>query len=86
MNHANILVSDPLMSFIIRVQIFEIADICCHGRVVSVLEGGYGRTPIPTGNSDEPQLLDKSLFAECAIRHLQAMIDPYDLEARFTRI
>jgi hypothetical protein len=26
-------------------QVCEIADICCNGRVVSVLEGGYGRTP-----------------------------------------
>jgi hypothetical protein len=23
-------------------EIMKIADICCHGRVVSVLEGGYG--------------------------------------------
>lgn len=59
-------------------KILEIADICCQGRVVSVLEGGYGRTPVMgTG-------LDRTLFAECAIRHLQAMIDPYDSEKRFS--
>lgn len=63
-------------------KILEIADICCQGRVVSVLEGGYGRTPaaLPTGSS----ALDRTLFAECAIRHLHAMVDPYDIEQRFS--
>jgi SHAQKYF class myb-like DNA-binding protein len=63
-------------------KILEIADICCQGRVVSVLEGGYGRTPaaLPTGSS----ALDRTLFAECAIRHLHAMVDPYDTEQRFS--
>lgn len=61
-------------------KILEIADICCQGRVVSVLEGGYGRTPV---NKDEDKRLDKSMFAESAVRHLQALIDPYDIEARF---
>ena len=27
------------------------ADICCNGRVVSVLEGGYGRTAPPVPSS-----------------------------------
>ena len=64
-------------------KILEIADICCHGRVVSVLEGGYGRTP---QNSDgkTPQSLDRSVLSECALRHLHAMVDPYDVEGRFT--
>ena len=66
-------------------KILEIADICCHGRVVSVLEGGYGRTPaasvgIPNDGSNP---LDKSVFSECAMRHVHAMIDPYDVEKRF---
>lgn len=65
-------------------QVLEIADICCHGRVVSVLEGGYGRTPAnPPQNSEEPQPLDKTVFSECALRHLQAMVDPYDAEVRY---
>jgi acetoin utilization deacetylase AcuC-like enzyme len=98
-------------------KILEIADICCQGRVVSVLEGGYGRTTVPsaaaaaapptaagaTGNnnataaaaaafaSDQQTLaeeasLDRTIFADCAIRHLHAMIDPYDIEHRFTPI
>jgi acetoin utilization deacetylase AcuC-like enzyme len=73
-------------------KIVQIADICCQGRVVSILEGGYGRTPAPKGNNNRSpdrnnptvQNLDRTLFGECAIRHLQALIDPYDTENRFT--
>lgn len=65
-------------------KIMEIADICCQGRVVSVLEGGYGKTPLQTSDDDDSNLpLDKSMFSECAVRHIHAMIDPYDVEARF---
>lgn len=60
-------------------KILEIADICCQGRVVSVLEGGYGRTASGPDNAS----LDRTLFAECAVRHLHAMVDPYDSEKRF---
>jgi hypothetical protein len=63
-------------------KILQVADICCQGRVVSVLEGGYGRTP-PGERRDLDTPLDKTFFAECAVRHLQAMLDPYDAEARF---
>ena len=63
-------------------KILEIADICCRGRVVSVLEGGYGRHTV-SGVSDPAEPLDKSLFSECAIRHAHAMIDPYNVEGRF---
>ncbi len=63
----------------------EVADICCQGRVVSVLEGGYGRTPKSGGDADDKtdeggNNLDKSVFSECAMRHLRAMIDPLDEE------
>ena len=64
-------------------KILEIADICCNGKVVSVLEGGYGRTP-PVVLHGEEKNLDRTVFAECAVRHLQAMIDPYDSEQRFS--
>lgn len=64
-------------------KIMEIADICCQGRVVSVLEGGYGRSPTQTADANQLQSLDKAFFSECAIRHLHSMIDPYDLEGRF---
>ena len=59
-------------------KVLEIADICCQGRVVSVLEGGYGRST-PGGSME----LDRSNLAECAVRHLHAMVDPYDCEGRF---
>jgi acetoin utilization deacetylase AcuC-like enzyme len=59
-------------------KILEIADICCQGRVVSVLEGGYGRSTPGAGLE-----LDRSNLAECALRHLHAMVDPYDCECRF---
>ena len=72
-------------------QILEIADICCQGRVVSVLEGGYGRTsrqptqaPAAAASSDNSggdsklPKLDKSVFAECAFQHVRALVDPFD--------
>lgn len=69
-------------------KILEIADICCQGRVVSVLEGGYGRTPAAPSaggglNCAVPSDLDRGALGECAIRHLHAMVDPYDAENRF---
>ena len=70
-------------------QVCEVADICCDGRVVSVLEGGYGRTPpavpapplfdgeAPETTEPVKQKLDKSFFSECALQHLQGLVDPY---------
>jgi acetoin utilization deacetylase AcuC-like enzyme len=67
-------------------QICEVADICCNGRVVSVLEGGYGKTPpqIPppplAGTMLAPEVsqpLEKSFFSECAMHHLKGLVDPY---------
>lgn len=81
-------------------KILEVADICCHGRVVSVLEGGYGRTPpapmsaapadvmsttTTTATTTVARDLDRTVFAECAVHHLHAMIDPYDSEQRFSQ-
>jgi acetoin utilization deacetylase AcuC-like enzyme len=77
-------------------QILHIANICCNGRVVSILEGGYGRTPLSETATTSSEIiatttvkeqaattLDRHIFGECAIRHLHAMIDPYDVEQRF---
>jgi len=68
-------------------KVCEVADICCDGRVVSVLEGGYGRTPPivpppPLSGGQPPEVsakqkLDKSFFGECAIQHLKGLVDPY---------
>ena len=67
----------------------EVADICCQGRVISVLEGGYGRTPTPTSKSSDnvdektnDGYLDKTIFSQCAVKHLQTLIDPYDAETK----
>ena len=59
----------------------EVADICCQGRVVSVLEGGYGHTP-SAENTNQDVLLDKTIFTECAAQHLWAFVDPYNVEKR----
>jgi len=73
-------------------KIMEVADICCQGRVVSILEGGYGSTPQNSAELDFPEedeqsatssKLDKSNISECALRHLQALIDPHNMERRF---
>lgn len=70
----------------------EVADICCQGRVVSILEGGYGstrqrNTELESSEEDEQNAmsnkLDKSKISECALRHLQALIDPHNVERRF---
>jgi hypothetical protein len=68
-------------------KIMEVADICCHGRVVSVLEGGYGRTPkresenlsSSSNTTSSSSLLDKAVFSESVMRHLRALIDPYGM-------
>jgi len=60
-------------------KIMEVADICCQGRVVSILEGGYGR---PREENSESCLLDKTMISECAMGHIQALIDPHDVEKR----
>lgn len=62
-------------------KIMEVADICCHGRVVSVLEGGYGSS---NEVSSENSLLDKSMISDCAMSHIQAMVDPRNVERRRT--
>ncbi|KAL7572762.1 hypothetical protein ACA910_009026 [Epithemia clementina (nom. ined.)] len=68
-------------------KILEIADICCSGKVVSVLEGGYGKSPPSVQTeSNTPTALDRTIFSECAVQHLHALIDPYDLERRFSSI
>jgi hypothetical protein len=63
----------------------EVADICCQGRVISVLEGGYGtyltkftakqQSSVNTSAGSHP--LDRSIFCESALSHLSALVDPY---------
>ena len=55
--------------------------MCCQGRLVSILEGGYGHhcpghdaNPAPTG-------LDRAPLGEAAVAHVRALLDPYADEA-----
>lgn len=75
------LFNDTTDYFKYTIQIMEVADICCHGRVVSVLEGGYGSS---NEVSSENSLLDKSMISDCAMSHIQAMVDPRNVERRRT--
>ena len=74
-------------------EIMKIADICCAGRVVSVLEGGYGSYPprqmpsaIPprragTRADSSPEnakpVLDRDLLAQSAASHVHRLVDTY---------
>ena len=48
-------------------KVQEIADICCNGRVVSVLEGGYGQMV--------RYKLDRKNLAHCVTAHVAALVD-----------
>ena len=59
----------------VTTQVSKVANLCCDGRIVSVLEGGYGRLATPnktTGNSK----LDRSSLAKNCCAHLEGLIDP----------
>lgn len=51
-------------------KIQGIADMCCQGRLVSVLEGGYGHL-----TSDAT--LDRAPLGDAAVAHVRALLDPY---------
>jgi hypothetical protein len=67
------------------VQIAEVADICCNGRLVSVLEGGYGtwhthsKTSRSTGKlaPAQDEVLDRSVLAHSVSSHIRRLVDPY---------
>uniref|UniRef100_A0A7S1H9X0 histone deacetylase n=2 Tax=Hemiselmis andersenii TaxID=464988 RepID=A0A7S1H9X0_HEMAN len=59
-------------------QVGLVADMCCDGRIVSVLEGGYGareRKAGPTGVYS----LNRDILATCACAHLRALVG-YDVK------
>ena len=74
-------------------EILKIADICCNGRVVSVLEGGYGnyspksrktravsaRTSTSFGSSSNAadSDLNRKSLAISAAAHVRRLVDPY---------
>ena len=52
-------------------QIQEVASICCEGRIVSVLEGGYGRQQ----KRQNRLALDRKNFAKCVLSQIAALVD-----------
>jgi len=56
----------------VTTEILKVADICCNGRVVSVLEGGYGCCKPANKNQ-----LDRSLLARSAVAHVHKLVDPF---------
>lgn len=70
------------------VQIAEVADICCNGRLVSVLEGGYGtwhthsKTSRSTGKlaPAQDEVLDRSVLAQSVSSHIKRLVDPYGVQ------
>ena len=58
-------------------KINNVANLCCDGRVVSVLEGGYGRwTRRRNGNTTE-FVIDRTLLADNCTAHIRAMVGNY---------
>jgi len=59
-------------------KILEVADRCSKGRVVSVMEGGYGRLAPRSGKSSGggvPKKLDRSLLADSVVSHIHTLVD-----------
>lgn len=54
-------------------QIQEVAAVCCEGRIVSVLEGGYGVQTRRTSTREAG--LDRSNFARCVMSQIAALVD-----------
>jgi len=57
-------------------QVQDVAELCCNGRVISVLEGGYGKVgppvPLASASAQSPLVLD-DLADNCA-GHLSALL------------
>ena len=73
-------------------QIMSIADICCNGKIVSVLEGGYGhfsptirktRSSLKLDQADKSTVettesdLNRHSLASAASSHVRSLIDPF---------
>lgn len=77
----------------VTTEIMRVADLCCHGRLVSVLEGGYGNIstkPLPkqhkgaNGNANPTvpfptdSAMNRSSLCGSAIAHIKRLVDPYE--------
>jgi SHAQKYF class myb-like DNA-binding protein len=73
----------------VTTEIMKVADLCCSGRVVSVLEGGYGsynehkhvrptrQKPLVVSTTPETDLMNRALLAGAASSHVHRLVDPY---------
>jgi len=52
-------------------QIQEVASVCCEGKIVSVLEGGYGTQK----KRNNVLALDRKHFAKCVLSQVAALVD-----------
>ncbi|GBG27432.1 Ankyrin repeat domain-containing protein 1 [Hondaea fermentalgiana] len=55
-------------------QLSKVANICCKGRVVSVLEGGYGR--IDKSIDARMMRVDRTSLARNVVAHLAGLVNP----------
>ena len=59
-------------------ELLKVADLCCNGRIVSVLEGGYGSYPSKKQSTGGRGVgLDRNILSECSAAHVDRLIDPY---------
>ena len=66
-------------------EIMKVADLCSGGRLVSVLEGGYGcyctAKPGSRGtrarSATPERMMDRTLLANAAVAHIHRLVDPY---------
>ncbi|CAM9162818.1 unnamed protein product, partial [Ectocarpus fasciculatus] len=69
----------------VTTEVLRVADICCNGRVISVLEGGYGaRKSAGNGRSSankehvaDVEGLDRHILGDAAVSHVHRLVDPY---------
>jgi len=54
-------------------QIVKLANVCCQGRVVSVLEGGYGSYVKSKGDDPKKMELNRDMFAKSVATHVLAL-------------
>ncbi len=62
---------EPRDFHFITAKVREVAELCCGGRIVSVLEGGYGAQHAK--GDDDKCSLHLAGFAACAAAHLRAL-------------
>ena len=54
-------------------NLVKLANICCQGRIISVLEGGYGKWTKNTGDDPKKMELNRDSFAKSVAAHVLAL-------------